>query len=71
MDIQHRDWYVSRHRQMGHFNVRGVVTIPDERLADGAYLVPDNVMLEKSTLRNTDPTILVLELTVTRTQISL
>lgn len=66
MDIKHHDWHAEFSRRLRHFHVKGNIIVPDEKLSDGAYLVPAKVLLEKSDLHNTDPTILALDLIVLR-----
>ena|SRR5713101_5314273 len=39
MALEHRSWTARRNRTLNHFEVTGVIPSPEERLADGAYVV--------------------------------
>jgi len=66
MALEHRSWTARRNRTLNHFEVTGVIPSPEERLADGAYVVTTRTLLLKPDHQPLGPPILTLRLYLTQ-----
>jgi hypothetical protein len=64
MALDYRHWQAQRNRSLNHFEVLGVITNPEARIADGAYVVTTGTSLEKLDHQPCLPSILLLQLYV-------